>query len=129
MLQFKVIGMMWFALCLIAATVFAPQLWSMATDRQYGIATDFYGSAFWISQFFAELFLLTGALQGVGLVRRRRWAAVCTRFTSALLLLYCLSFVLMSGFGVAWLVLGFLGVMFAAYSLVVVWTQRPYDTA
>ena len=129
MLHFKIIGATWSVLCLVAAAVFAPQLWSMAMDRQYGFGSAFHDAAFWISQFFAEVFLLGGAMLGFGLFRLRRWAAICTRITAALLLLYCLSFVLMSHFHAAWLALGAFGVAFAAYSLFVVWRFRPYDHA
>jgi len=129
MLHFKIIGLTWLVLCLIAAAVFAPQLWSMAADRQYGFGSGFYDAGFWISQFSAEVLLLAGAGLGFGLFRLRRWAASCTRIAAALLLLYCLSFVLMSGFGFAWLALGMFGVVFAAYSLFVVWRFRPYDRA
>src|ERR1043166_7795134 len=103
MLHFKIIGVIWLVLCLGATAVFAPQLWSMAMDGRYGIASDFHDVAFWISQFFAELFLLAGAMLVFGLFRLRRWAAICTRITAVLLLVYCLSFVLMSHFHVAWL--------------------------
>jgi len=129
MLHFKIIGLTWLVLCLIGAAVFAPQLWSMAADRQYGFGSGFYDAGFWISQFSAEVLLLAGAGLGFGLFRLRRWAASCTRIAAALLLFYCLSFVLMSGFGFAWLALGMFGVVFAIYSLFVVWRFRPYDRA
>ena len=126
MMHFKIIGVTWLLLCLIAAAVFAPQLWSMAMDSGTGFDED---AAFWVSQLFAEVFLLAGAMLGFGLFRLRRWAAICTRITAALLLLYCLSFVLMSHFHFAWLALGIFGVIFASYSLFVVWKFRPYDHA
>jgi|SRR5436190_24025672 len=129
MLHFKIIGVTWSVLCLVAAAMFAPHLWSMAMDRQYGIESGFHDAPFWISQFFIEAFLLAGALLGFGLFRLKRWAAISTRVTAALLLLYCLSFVLMSHFPVAWLAVGMFGVAFAAYSLFVVWRFRPYDHA
>jgi hypothetical protein len=128
-LHFKIIGVIWVVLCLTGAGVFAPQLWSMATDKQYGISGGFYDVAFWVSQFFVEFFLLAGAMVGFGLFRIRRWAAICMRITATLLLLYCLSFVLMSHFPIAWLVVGMFGVAFAAYSLFVVSRFRPYEHA
>ena len=129
MLHFKVIGLTWMVVCLAAAAVFAPQLWSMATDRQYGFGSGFHDAGFWISQFFVELFLLAGAILGFGLFRLRRWAAICTRVTATLLLLYCLCFVLMSHFHIAWLAAGMFGAVFAAYSMFAVWRFRPYDPA
>jgi len=132
MAHFKITGLIWLALSLIAATVFAPQLWTMAADRQYGIGTGFHDSAFWVSQFFVEGFLLLGVAVGFGLLRLRRWAAICTRVTAVLVLLYCLSFILMGEFEhfhVAWLVVSLFGIAFAAYSLFVVWRFRPYDRA
>ena len=114
MLHFRIIGVTWSVLCLIAAAVFAPQLWSMAMDTQYGIGSGFHDTALWTSQFLVELFLLAGALLGFGLFRLRRWAAFCTRATSALLLLYCLSFVLMSHFHIALLAVGVFGVAFVS---------------
>jgi hypothetical protein len=128
-LHFKIIGLAWLVFCLGAAAIFGPQLWSMAADRQYGFGSGFHGGGFWISQFSAEVFLLAGAVLGLGLFRLRRWAAIGTRITAALLLLYCLSFVLMSGFGIALLALGMFGIVFAAYSSFVVWRLRPYDRA
>ena len=83
MLHFKIIGVTWLVLCLVAAAVFAPQLWSMLADRQYGFGSGFHSTAFWVSQFFAELFLVAGAMIGFGLLRLRRWAAICTRITAA----------------------------------------------
>jgi hypothetical protein len=103
MLHFKIVGAMWAVLCLVAAAVFAPQLWSMVMDRQYGIARGFNDEGLWISQFFAELFLLACAMLGFGLFRLRRWAAIFIRITANVLLLYSLSFVLMSHFHAAWL--------------------------
>lgn len=129
MFHFKIVGAMWAVLCLVSAVIFAPHLWSMVTDGQYGIRRGFHDLSFWISQFFAELFLLAGAMLGFGLFRLRRWAAICTRITASLLLLYCLSFVLMSHFHIAWIIAGMFGVAFAAYSLFVVWRFRPYDHA
>ena len=129
MLHFKSIGVVWLVLCVPAAAFFAPQLWTMVTDKQAGIASEFNDVGFWILQFFVELFLLAGAILGFGLFRLRRWAAIGTRITATLLLLYCLSFVLMSHFGIAWLVAGILGFAFATYSLFVVCRFRPYDHA
>jgi hypothetical protein len=130
MVHFKITGLIWLALSLVAAAVFAPQLWSMAADREYGIGTGFHGVAFWVSQFFVEGFLLAGVAVGLGLVRLRRWAAICTRVTAVLVLLYCLSFIFMGEFEhfhPAWLAASLFGVAFAAYSLFVVWRFRPYD--
>jgi hypothetical protein len=127
MRHFKIIGVSWFVLCLLAAAVFAPQLWSMAVDKQYGFGSGFHEPGFWISQFFVEAFLHFGVLAGFGLLRLRRWAAICTRMSATLLLLYCASFVLMSHFPVVWLTVGMFGLVFAAYSLLVVWSFRPYD--
>ena len=72
-------------------------------------------------------FCLFGVAIGLGLLRARRWSVVCTRVLAVLVLLYCLSFALMSHFSLAWT--GLFGVAFAAYSLYVVWKSRPYDHA
>jgi hypothetical protein len=126
-LHFKIIGLTWFVLCLVAAAILGSQLWLMAANKQDGFGSGFYGVGFWISQFSAEVFLLAGVVLGFGLFRLKRWAAICTRVTATLLFLYCLSFVLMSGFGIAWLACGMFGVLFAAYSLFVVWRFSPCD--
>ncbi len=127
MLHFKIIGLIWLALSVAAAAVFAPQLWDMAADSQHGFGSGFHDAGFWRAQFFADLFLLAGAVVGFGLFRLKRWAAFCMRITGSLLLLYCLSFVLMSRFPMPWPVLGLAGLAFAAYSLFVVFRFRPYD--
>ena len=127
MLHFRIIGLTWLMLSLGAAAVFAPQLWNMAADRQFGFGSGFHDAGFWISQFLTELFLLAGVAIGFGLFRLRRWAAICTRITGSLLMLYCLSFVLMSHFPMPWPLLGFVGLAFAAYSLFVVFKFKPYD--
>jgi hypothetical protein len=129
MLHFKSIGVVWLVLCIAAAAFFAPQLWTMLTDKQSGIGSGFNDVGFWISQFLVELFLLAGAILGFGLVRLRRCAAIGMRITATLLLLYCMSFVLMSHFGIAWRVAGMFGIAFAAYSLFVVCRFKPYDHA
>jgi hypothetical protein len=129
MLHFKIIGLIWLLLSLIAAMVFAPELWSMATDHKYGFGTGFHDTGFWVSQFFVEGFLVVGVLVGLGLFRLRRWAAISTRITAVLLLLYCAAFLVMGEFihyHVGWLIAGLFGVVFAAYSLFVVWRFRPY---
>ena len=127
MLHFKIIGVTWFGLCLAEAAVFGFQLWSKLSDRHYGFGSGFHDTAFWFSQFFVEVFLLGGAIIGFGLLRFRHWAVVCTRCTSVLLLLYCLGYVLMSHSDVASLAAGILGVVFAGYSLFVVWRFRLED--
>ena len=127
MFHFKIIGLTWVVLSLAAAAVFAPQLWDMAADKQHGFGSGIHDLGFWISQFFVEFFLLAGAVLGFGLFRLKRWAAICTRITGSLLLLYCLSFVLMSHFPMPWPVLGLAGLLFTAYSLFVVFRFRPYD--
>lgn len=129
MIQFRAVGLSWLVLCAVAATVFGAELWSMAADRQYGFGSGFHDTGFWISQFSSEAFLIAGAMLGLGLFRLRRWAAICSRVAATLLLLYCLSFVLMSGFGDGWLAIGVIGIIFAAYSLFVVWRFRPYEHA
>jgi hypothetical protein len=126
MLHFRIVGAVWLTLCLIAAAVLGVGLLSMASNQQYGFGTGFYDLGFWISEFSAEGFLLVGALLGVGLLRLKRWAAIGTRVTAFLLLLYCLSFALMSDFVLAWLIAGCFGFAFSAYSLFVVWKFRPY---
>jgi hypothetical protein len=130
MLHCKVIGLTWLVLSLVAAAVFAPQLWSMATDSKYGLGTGFRGAGFWVSQFLVEGFLLFSVLVGFGLFRFRRWAAICLRITAVVPLLYCLAFLLMGEFihyHWAWVIAGLFGLAFAVYSLLVVWRFRPYD--
>jgi len=114
MLHFKIIGVIWLVVSVLAAAVFAPELWSMASDQKYGLGTRFHDTGFWVSQFFVEGFLLTGVLVGVGLLRLRRWAAICTRVAAVLLLLYCLAFLLMGEFihyHFAWLIAGLFGLV------------------
>jgi hypothetical protein len=127
MRHFKVIGMIWLVMALVGVGVLGLNLCSMAADKQYGFGTGFYGTGFWVVQFSAEGFLIAGALLGIGLLRFKRWAAIGTRITSALLLLYCLIFIVFSGFGLAWLIAGLFGLAFSAYSSFVVWRFRPYE--
>jgi hypothetical protein len=132
MLHFRIIGLIWFVLSLVGATMFAPQLLSMAADRRYGISSGFHDMAFWASQFFVEGFLLLGMAAGFGLFQLKHWAAICTRITGVLLLLYCLSFLLMGEYehyDIIWLAASLFGGAFASYSLFVVWRFRPYDRA
>ena len=84
----------------------------------------FDGGAF-ASFLIALPFCLFAVAIGLGLFRARRWAAICVRVVAALLLLYCLSFVLMSHFSFAWV--GLFGVAFAAYSLYAVAKFKRYD--
>ncbi|HEV2394148.1 MAG TPA: hypothetical protein VG146_17485 [Verrucomicrobiae bacterium] len=125
MLHFRIIGVIWLILSLAGAAVFAPQLWLMAADHKYGLGSGFNGAGFWVSQFLAEGFLIAGAVLGFGLIRLRRWAALCTRVAAVLLLLYCLAFVTMAGFAMAFELAGLFGLLFAGYSLFVVWRFTP----
>ena len=129
MLHFKIIGVGWLVLSLVAAAVFAPELWSIATDQRDGLGSGFHDVGFWASQFFVEGFLLAGVLIGFGLFRMRRWAAICTRVAAVLLMLYCLAFLAMAEFPFAFEVAALFGLAFSGYSVFVVWRFRPYGRA
>ncbi len=132
MTHFRITGAIWLVLCLTGAAAFAPHLWSIVVDRQHGIGTGFHGAAFWLLQFFVEAFLLLGVVAASGLLRLKRWGAICMRVTAVLLLLYCLIFLFISQyveFHIAWLGESLFGITFAAYSLFVVWRFKPYDHA
>ena len=128
-MHFKIIGVIWLVLSLVAAAVFAPELWSMATDQSDGLGSSFHDVGYWASQFFVEGFLLAGVLIGFGLFRIRRWAAICTGFAAVLLLLYCLAFLAMAEFPFTFQIAALFALVFSGYSLFVVWRFRPYDRA
>jgi len=132
MLHFRIIGLIWMALSLTALTARDPKLWVIVADPKYEIRADFQSLAFWALEFFVMGFLLLGATAGVGLFRLKRWAAICTRMTGGLLLLYCLSILLMDEYThshIIWLAASLFGVAFASYTLFIVWRFRPYDRA
>ncbi len=132
MTHFRITGLIWLVLCLAGAAAFAPHLWSIVGDRQHGLGTGFHGAGFWMLQFSVEMFLLLGVVAALGLLRLRRWGAICMRVAAVLLLLYCLIFLFISQyveFHVAWLGESLFGIALAAYSLLVVWKFRPYDRA
>src|SRR5438552_17833094 len=97
MIHFRIVGSIWLISGLVSAVKFPFELWSMATDQQYGITTGFYGALFWISKFLVEVSFLLILLIGWGLLRLRRWAAVGGRFLGVISLLVCLWFILTQG--------------------------------
>src|SRR5438046_8791622 len=90
MIHFRIIGSIWLISGLVSAVKFPFELWSMATDQQYGITTGFYGALFWISKFLVEVSFLLILLIGWGLLRLQRWAAVGGRFVGVISLLGCI---------------------------------------
>ena len=127
MLQFKIIGVIWLVLSLVAAVFVNRDLWFTATDPKYGVGSGFLDTAFWTSELFVEGFLLAGVLIGAGLMRLRRWAAICARIEGVVLLVYCLAFLAMAEFPLVLEAAALFGLCFAGYTLYVVWRFRPYD--
>jgi len=76
MIHFRIVGSIWLISGLVSAVKFPFELWSMATDQQYGITTGFYGTLFWISKFLAEVSFLLILLIGWGLLDRLMSAEV-----------------------------------------------------
>jgi len=131
MWHFKIIGLIWLALSLAALTARNPTLyWVIVGDPKYEIRADFQSLEYLALEFFVMGFLLLGVMAGFGLFRLKRWAAICTRITGGLTLLYCLSLLLFDEHihsHISWLAASFFGVAFASYSLFVVSRLRPYD--
>ena len=129
MIHFRIVGSIWLISGLVSAVKFPFELWSMATDQQYGITTGFYGALFWISKFLVEVSFLLILLTGWGLLRLRRWAAVGGRFLGVISLLVCLWFILTQGMehGPEPYVGIWCGVALSAYTIFAVWSFRPYD--
>src|SRR5216110_3436671 len=129
MIHFRIIGSIWLISGLVSAVKFPFELWSMATDQQYGITTGFYGALFWISKFLVEVSFLLILLIGWGLLRLQRWAVVGGRFLGVISLLVCLWFILTQGMehGPEPYVGIWCGVALSAYTIFAVWSFRPYD--
>src|SRR5438309_1101338 len=129
MIHFRIIGSIWLISGLVSAVKFPFELWSMATDQQYGITTGFYGALFWISKFLVEVSFLLILLIGWGLLRLQRWAAVGGRFLGVISLLVCLWFILTQGMehGPEPYVGIWCLVALSAYTIFAVWSFRPYD--
>ena len=126
-MQFKIMRATWLVLSSIAAVALNRDLWFTATDPKYGLGSGFLDAGFWFSELFAEGFLLVGVLIGFGLLRLRRWAAICARIEGVVLLVYCLAFLAMTEFSLVLELAAILGLCFASYTLFVVWRFRPYD--
>ena len=129
MIHFRIVGSIWLISGLVSAVKFPFELWSMATDQQYGITTGFYGALFWISKFLVEVSFLLILLVGWGLLRLQRWAAVGGRFLGVISLLVCLWFILTQGMehGPEPYVGIWCLVALSAYTIFAVWRFRPYD--
>jgi hypothetical protein len=129
MIHFRIVGSIWLVSGLVSAVKFPFELWSMATDQQYGVTTGFHGTLFWISQFLVEVSFLLLLLIGLGLLRLRRWAAVGGKFLGIISLLVCLWFILTQGMehGPEPYVAIWCGVALSAYTIFAVWSFRPYD--
>src|SRR5690348_3832690 len=97
MIHFRIIGSIWLVSCLFSALKFPFELWSMATDQQYGIGTGYYSVLFWVSKFLVEVSFVLLFLMGWGLIRLRRWAAVWGRFVGPTSLAVCVWFILTQG--------------------------------
>jgi hypothetical protein len=133
MWHFKIIGLIWLALSLAALTARNPTLyWVIVGDPKYEIHADFQSLEYLALEFLVMGFLLLGVMAGFGLFRLKRRAAICTRITGGLMLLYCLSLLLLDEYvysRITWLAASLFGVAFALYSLFVVSRFRPYDRA
>src|SRR5262245_15610032 len=92
MARFKIIGAIWFLICIGPALTFPPRVWSMAADTHNRIASDSNGVLFWLSQILTEAFFILVVLMGLGLFRRQRWAAICGRFVAVIAALVSLWF-------------------------------------
>src|SRR2546429_322681 len=78
MIHFRIIGSIWLISGLFSAVKFPFELWSMATDQQYGITTGFYGALFSISKLLVEVSFLLILLIGWSLLRNQQTKAKTT---------------------------------------------------
>jgi hypothetical protein len=118
MIHLRIIGSVWVLFGATGALACIAEGFGLLREARFD------GGAF-ASLLIALPFCLFAVATGLGLLRARRWATICVRVVAVLLLLYCLSFVLMSHFSFAWV--GLFGVVFAAYSLYVVAKFKPDD--
>jgi hypothetical protein len=129
MIHFRIIGSIWLVSGLIPAVKLAPELWLLATQRQYGTSTGDHGAQLWITELLVEASFLLIMIIGWGLIRLRRWAAVAGRFWGVISLVICLWFILTQGttHGPEPYVAIWCGVALSAYTIVALWRLRPYD--
>ena len=129
MIHFRIIGSIWLVSCLVPAVKLPFDLWSLATQHQYGLSSDGHGVMFWISQFLVEVSFLLIMIIVWGLIRLRRWAALAGRFLGVVSLLVCVWFILTQGMqhGPEPYVAIWCGVALSAYTIFAVWRFRPYD--
>jgi hypothetical protein len=129
MIHFRIIGSIWLVCCLVPAVKLALDLWSLATQQQYGPSTEDQGVQFWISRILVEITFMLIMLVGWGLIRLRRWAAVAGRFWGVISLVICAWFILTQGtkHGPEPYVAIWCGVALSAYTIFGLWRFRPYD--
>ena len=118
--------------CTCGLAVSTPELVSVMFDPKTGIGTGFFGTGFWVVEFFLHFYLLFGIFMGWGLFRVRLWAAICSLIWAVVLMLYALSFILLvgSGYGVTSYRLSCIEVSFAVFTLSIagyILTSRPNE--
>ena len=71
MIHFRIIGSVWLVTGLVSAAKLPIDLWATPTNSHEVL--------FWISQLLVEAWFVLILAMGWGLLRLRRWAAVCGR--------------------------------------------------
>ncbi len=121
MIHFRIIGSVWLVAGLVSAAKLPIDLWATPTNSHEVL--------FWISQLLVEAWFVLILVMGWGLLRLRRWAAVCGRGVGVISLGVCFWFILSQGLGhgpepyvAIWC-----GVALSGYTIFTVWRFRPYD--
>ncbi|PYJ02229.1 MAG: hypothetical protein DME25_16590 [Verrucomicrobia bacterium] len=129
MIHFRIIGSVWLVSCLVPAVKLGFELWSRATQHQYGPSTEEHGVQFWITQLLVEVSFVLIMIIGWGLIRLRRWAAATGRVWGVISLVVCLWFILTQGtkHGPEPYVAIWCGLALSAYTILALWKFRPYD--
>ena len=121
MIHFRIIGSVWLVTGLVSAAKLPIDLWATPTNSHEVL--------FWISQLLVEAWFVLILAMGWGLLRLRRWAAVCGRLVGVISLGVCFWFILSQGLdhGPEPYVAIWFGVALSGYTIFTVWRFRPYD--
>jgi uncharacterized membrane protein YdjX (TVP38/TMEM64 family) len=84
----RIIGGLWFLLGTVATLWTAYDFWRWVRDPEYGLSSGFHHASWWFAQALFPLFFLGAAIAGMGLLRRRRWAAALLRGLAPMVILY-----------------------------------------
>jgi hypothetical protein len=84
----------------------AVDLVRLAADPQYGWRSTFYEPFWWYVQIGMELFILAGAVIGVGIIAGKRWALLGLKVLAPIALLYLVAYSIFGGERALWVAIG-----------------------